>query len=468
VAVDVNRTLRPGESARLAALFGCLVGSLALYAALAILLSNPPAGRNGIVGFSLASAPLFRAFTGIPATAFSATAFTRSLAVALALLWALWGLALAASRGLSSVEARRRARWIVLVGGAVLLGVVVVFVPPLLSGDLYRQALYGRMVGHGLNPYATPVSALASDPLLPFANHRGVTTTYGPAYTWLSALVAALAPGTPLGLALAWKLTAALAALGCALLAASLASALRRGDAAADEVDLAPPVEDDGAVARLWVAWNPLVVLEAAASGHLEPIMMLPALGGLLLLHRRRSRLGFAMLLLSTLTKWVTGVLLVLMAVRELRVAEPEHRLRAAVRLAVPSALLGALLYAPFASGLTTGSGLHDLALHGAGALGESTRATVPQWALLAGFAMLTLGVARFATAGEGFSRPIAVASTLMLVFILFVVPWLFPWYLLAPMVLVAVLPPGRAATALRFTCAAVAAILSLYYARLS
>ena len=309
----------------------CLLVSLGLYAGFAVLLGSVPPGWNGVVGFSLPSGPLFRSLTGLPALALSPDEFRRAFTALLVLLWGLWGVAVFALRGMSDPEARRRATMIVTAGGVAILLLVVVLVPPLLSSDLYRQAVYGRMVVyHGLNPYASPVNAVPGDPLFAFANHQHLTTHYGPAYTLLSALVAAIAPSTVLGGAIAWKATAAAAALGCALLVGRVVRAL--GGAEADAQN-----------ARLWLAWNPLLVLEAAASGHIEPIMMLPALGGILLWQQRRPVRGVVVLVTSTLTKWVTGLLVLFALVWEVKRAEPGRKLRALLPLVGAAGLATAL-----------------------------------------------------------------------------------------------------------------------------
>src|SRR5205085_7596705 len=106
--------------------------------------------------------------------------------------------------------------------------------------------------------------------------------------------------------------------LACALLAARVARALG-GD------------EADGQDAMLWLAWNPLLVIESAVSGHIEPIMMCLALAGILVWRRGRTASGAAILVASTLTKWVTAPLLLFGAVRELRQAQPGRRLRPAL-----------------------------------------------------------------------------------------------------------------------------------------
>ena len=103
--------------------------------------------------------------------------------------------------------------------------------------------------------------------------------------------------------------------------------------------------------------------------------------------------------------------------------------------------------------------------MSGAGALGSASHG-VPQWAMMAGFAALALAVTPFATAGDA-TRLVAAAAALLIVFIVFVVPWLFPWYFVAPIVLAAVLPAGRTGTALRFVGVGLGAGVMLYYAKL-
>jgi hypothetical protein len=291
----------------------CLAASLALYGALAVILSNVPAGWNSPVGFSLPSGPMFRAWNGLPAVALSPAGFQHGLTavivglwiVAVALspagfqhgltavivgLWIVWGGAALALRGIANAQLRRRVALIVVVGAAAMLLVIAFYVPTTLSSDLYRQAAYGRMiVFHHLNPYASPVNAIPGDPVFELANHRHLTTHYGAAYTLLSALAAALAPSTTLGAALAWKLLSACAVVGCALVIGPVVRAL--GGSEADAGD-----------AQLWLAWNPLLLVESAASGHIEPIMMVAALAGILYWRQGRPARGAIMLAVSTLS----------------------------------------------------------------------------------------------------------------------------------------------------------------------
>jgi hypothetical protein len=225
--------------------------------------------------------------------------------------------------------------------------------------------------------------------------------------------------------------------------------------------------ESDGRNAQLWVAWNPLLVIESAVSAHPEPIMMFAALAGILVWQRGRPARGAIVLVVSTLTKWITGLVLVFAIVREAARARPGRRLRALLVLAAAAGLTAALLYLPFVRGLAGRGGISDLAMRGSATVGSRALNPIPQWASLAGFAVLVLASLRFVARG-GWPRLIATATALTLVFITLVNPWPFPWYFLTPLVLVATLPPGSAGFILRALTAGIAALsLLLMYTRL-
>jgi hypothetical protein len=443
-----------GDRRRFGLLVVCLLSSLALYAALALILGSVPPGWNSPLGFSLPSAEMFRSFTRLPALALSASGYQRATIAVQLLLWGCWGAALVVFQRLADPALRRRAARLVVAGSAAMLLLVVICAPTILSADIFRQAAYGRMVAtHHLNPYATPVSAIPGDPTFALADHPHLTSHYGAAYTLLSALTAALAPSTALGLALGWKIVAALGALGCVLLVGRVARALGGGEA-------------DGQNAQLWLAWNPLLVIESAASAHIEPIMMAAALGGILLWCRGRPVRGAIALTLSTLTKWVTGLLFFFALARDAYGAPPGRKLRAFLAPAGGAALATALLYLPFARGLAHRGGISDLALRGSATVGAGTQSAVPQWALVAGFAVVVLGALRFVVRGD-WPRLIATTTALLLAFIGLVNPWPFPWYFIAPLVLAATLPRGRSGFVLRGLCAALGVAALLMYARL-
>jgi hypothetical protein len=148
-------------------------------------------------------------------------------------------------------------------GGVVLIvafanRILLAPLPPSLSGDLYRYLWEGRVWCAGANPYALPpqapaLAALRDLHVYPFVNHPHLSTIYPPLGEAGFALVAALAP-TVLGFKI-WVVLHDLALVGV-LMAWSAAS---RGSPAW----------------ALVYAWNPLVLVEFAGTGHNDPTAML-------------------------------------------------------------------------------------------------------------------------------------------------------------------------------------------------
>ncbi len=171
----------------------------------------------------------------------------------------------------------RRARWrelphagafVVLV--ALALRAVVFAVPPTLSDDVYRYVWEGRVLAGGANPWRHA----PDDPALerfrdldvhPHVNHPELRAIYPPLAEAGFALVARLSPS--LAAVKLWVMLHDLAL--CALLAWWCA---RRGGSAWD--------------AAVY-AWNPLVVVEYAGSGHHDPTGILWLVLALVLLERR-------------------------------------------------------------------------------------------------------------------------------------------------------------------------------------
>lgn len=160
----------------------------------------------------------------------------------------------------------RAAREPISLGGPILLVALairlpLVALPPTLSDDALRYLWDGRVAAAGENPYrdAPDSSRLAPlrDELWHRLPHRAVPTVYPPLA--LSAFSIAARFPVPLSI---WKLMACAADLGaCALL---LALARRTG-------------RPEARVA--WYAWNPLVVLEVAAMGHVDALGAAASIG---------------------------------------------------------------------------------------------------------------------------------------------------------------------------------------------
>jgi hypothetical protein len=137
---------------------------------------------------------------------------------------------------------------------ALAIRIAVLPVAPSLSGDIYRYVWEGRVVIHGGDPYRQSPLDPALVPLrdreiFPFVNHKELSTIYPPLAMAEFAAMAAVSP--TIG---AFKLCVVLHDLAVVLLL--LAWARSRGSST---------------ITVLAYAWNPLMVVEYAGSGHHDP-----------------------------------------------------------------------------------------------------------------------------------------------------------------------------------------------------
>jgi hypothetical protein len=151
-------------------------------------------------------------------------------------------------------------------------------VVPSLSDDIYRYLWEGRVVVSGQDPYrhcpADPALApLRDQEVYPRVNHPDLATIYPPLAMAGFALVAAVAPTV-----LAMKTWVVLHDL--ALVALLIAWAGRRGA---------------GPQAAIAYAWNPLVVVEYAGSGHHDATAILWLMAALVMAERRPILSAFAL-----------------------------------------------------------------------------------------------------------------------------------------------------------------------------
>lgn len=192
-----------------------------------------------------------------------AAAFMGSLPDALGALRAFQTLYLVAF-GCYALALLRLPRYAALprVGGGVFVvalaaRLALIAAPPSLSDDIYRYVWEGRVLLHGGNPWTQSpldpaLSALRDQRIHPAVNHPELATIYPPLAEAGFALVAAVSPTL-----VAMKLWILLHDLG---LVAILIAVLRR----------------DGR-SPAWAivyAWNPLVLVEYAGSGHNDPTAM--------------------------------------------------------------------------------------------------------------------------------------------------------------------------------------------------
>lgn len=222
-------------------------------------------------------------------------------------------------------------RWIFI--AAVLFRLIAAFGQPTLSDDIYRYVWDGRVQAAGIHPYVhapedPALAALRNDDWTR-VNHPELRTIYPPLAQMVFAALAWLGAG-PLG----FKLFFALADLG---VMAALVWLLSRCGLPPDRIVL--------------YAWNPLAIIEAAGSGHVEPVGAALVVVAAAWMSCRRAKLA-ALALAAAVHVKLLPLILIPGAIRRWRNAAVLVLALALVGLALPYAL----------SGPAIGSGLFDYA----------------------------------------------------------------------------------------------------------
>jgi hypothetical protein len=166
------------------------------------------------------------------------------------LYWLGWRLAL---------QARGRAAWLIVLGGALAFSAALHFLYPLDAADVFDNIMHGRILGvYGANPFRDVASQFAGDPFYPYVAWRRTPSAYGPIWETLAAGTARLAGDHIIANVLAFKL---MGGLFLAVSVGLVAVILRR---------IAPERALAG-VALL--AWNPVVLYETIGNGHNDMAM---------------------------------------------------------------------------------------------------------------------------------------------------------------------------------------------------
>jgi hypothetical protein len=392
-----------------------------------------PPGWAPVVGWAPRIGAAFEAVFPYPSITLGADGFRRASIGLVLAAWVVYGAAafLVGRAG----DARERRRLLAVVGGlCVAMHVALVLLPPVLSTDLFFYALTGKLTLTGLNPYVTPLDTLSADPLFPYASWQHLRNHYGPVFVWISAATARLGGGGPLGTALAFKSVAA----ACNLVSCWTVRQLARGG------------DDDGLEALALYAWNPLVLVETAGSAHSETIMLTLALVGVLLVRRGRLKTAWVALLASAATKYLSGVLALLVAVHTVARAERGRRLVTTAKLAGVGALFLVLLYLPFWRGPAVFGPALDVLFKGrALQAGVAPVAGDKPIVALVIFVVLLAG-AVVVTARSARDQTLELAAALSTYFTLFVMWWRMPWYFVTGIALAVPAGPGVPSRALR------------------
>lgn len=187
----------------------------------------------------------------------------------------------------SGPAADPRLLWVIVLFG-VTFRAAMLFSQPTLSDDIFRYIWDGRVLNHGINPYQYAPSAAElaplRDSLYTQINNRDVGTPYAPLTLAAFALFQRIGDSVPV-----FKLGFIIA--DCLIMFVLLRLFERTG---IPRVNL------------LVYAWNPLVVVEIAGSGHSDPLAVLLLLIAINIAMAKRPWTATAGLTLALLSKYFT------------------------------------------------------------------------------------------------------------------------------------------------------------------
>jgi len=421
--------LSRGRPRTILVLAGCF--TLLSLVATIVLFRNLPSGYGNVYGFALPCYDLFAELWQYPTFEISQSAFSLAWSLLMLLQWGMYAWAAVALRTAPHPADKRRYRHIIVTVAVAATLLMTFVMPPALSTDIYRYAMFGRaMAFDRVNPYDT-VLTHADD--LPY-------TAYTP---WLlvSSLLARVVPNSVLGTILTFKVFAATCHLANGAFVYLIAERLRQGA---------------GTRALLLYAWNPLLVLEFCGSGHNDALMVTLALAGLYLAVSGRRIPALLLLIASALVKYLTGLLLALVVLHIIRQESSGRRWHLLFRMGIVGALTIALLYTPLlvtASHATrvipAGQTLQNEAKNLFQCLATSALETmlddvlhletdagaILTATLYVGFvALLGVLIVRLLKQNPEWRTVISYATLLSGVYVVFVYGGLWPWYLTTPL----------------------------------
>jgi len=228
----------------------------------------------------------------LAALTWSAPAFPMSALLWFAAAFSAYALA-AATLASDRQQPSDRGTWVLIWGAAIIARLVLLPAEPRLSDDIWRYLWDGHVQLSGENPFrfapSDPAVEALRTPWHGLINNPTVSTIYPPVAQVFFALVALL--GSTVTAAKAVWIVLDLCAAGALV---AVARALHR----------------PAALVGLLYAWSPLLIVETAWSGHLEPLGVLWLCLFLLLLTRDRLRLAGGALAAAALTKFAPIVAL--------------------------------------------------------------------------------------------------------------------------------------------------------------
>jgi alpha-1,6-mannosyltransferase len=220
-----------------------------------------------------------------------------SFTLAIIALFVGYVIALRALHAILQDSASQRWVWGLVIGGTVLFGITLVLAYPTTAIDVLVYAVHTRgWALYGLNPLATAPQALPGDPWVGLAAEwADAPSPYGLVWEGISLLAFRLVGGNFLAHLFALKAITTLVHLGCAGL---VGLTLRRFK------------PDWALIGTAAFAWNPLALLESAANGHNDILMVFFLLLAVYFATSDRRWLVIPALTLSIFTKFIPVMVL--------------------------------------------------------------------------------------------------------------------------------------------------------------
>lgn len=177
---------------------------------------------------------------------------------------------------------------------SVLFRITLLFSEPSLSDDIYRYLWDGKLLNHGVNPYRYAPGAEVQEIIVlrnsdfSLINHKGLGTPYGPVTLVIFALAERISPTV-----LSMKIPFILFDMGVIYL---LFLTLKRNKSPSLNI--------------LTYAWNPLVIVEIAGSGHNDPLAIFFLWASIYFWHNKKNTLSALTVTLSVFSKYFSLIFL--------------------------------------------------------------------------------------------------------------------------------------------------------------
>ena len=339
-------------------------------------------------------------------------------------------------------RARGRAAWFVVIGGALLLSSLMLFVFPYDAADVFDNIMRGRITSlYGMNPFQDTPHYFWTDPFYPYVAWKSRTSIYGPAWEGLAGLTTRLGGDGVVANVLAFKLVLVAFLAGSVTTAAAI---LRR---------IAP---DRALAGVVFLAWNPLILHEVIGNGHNDIAMIFWVLLGAWWLLNRRYTLAVLALVMGALFKYIPVLMLPAMGLIALRdLAMTRARLRFLISAIAGSSVLILLALVPFGYGannltLDLHARLFSSSLPAAiytalqPSLSEEAAAQVVSGAAVGLTVIFALWQAIRAWRDHSALSFTRSAFYILMFYLMFTGPWFQHWYAVWPLALAALLPPDR------------------------